>query len=345
MSCAPSRRIRERAASFNANCACAASRRSASVGSLALSAGSHPSPAAVFASASSTSANDAGQMVPLFPSASDALGRQGFARVINHSDGAGEVTIEAFDDGGASYGPLTLSIDAGETVHFNSVDLETGNAGKGLSGSTGPGEGDWRLELDSGLDIEVLSYIRTGDGFLTAMHDTAPKGDDGHRVAIFNPGSNTNQQSLLRLVNRQDADASVTITGTDDKGTSPGDGATVAIPALRSATYTAAELESGNAEGLTGSIGDGSGKWRLTVESEQDIDAMSLLSSPTGHLTNLSTAPGNETDGKHSVPLFPSASDANGRQGFLRVVNHCDEAGEVTIGAFDDTDREYEFFG
>ena len=313
-----------------------------SVGSLALSAGSHPSPAAVFASASSTSANDAGQMVPLFPSASDALGRQGFARVINHSDGAGEVTIEAFDDGGASYGPLTLSIDAGETVHFNSVDLETGNAGKGLSGSTGPGEGDWRLELDSGLDIEVLSYIRTGDGFLTAMHDTAPEGADGHRVAIFNPGSSTNQQSLLRLVNRGDADASVNITGTDDKGRSPGEGATAVLAAHSSVTYTAAELESGNAEGLTGSIGDGSGKWRLTARSEQDIIAMSLLSSPTGHLTNLSTAPDNETDGEHSVPLFPSASDANGRQGFVRVVNHADEAGEVTIAAFDDTDREYE---
>ena len=310
---------------------------------LAMSASSHPSPATtVFASASSSSVAEPGHMVPLFPSASDPLGRQGFARVINHGDEAGEVTINAYDDQGTSHGPLTLTIDAGETIHFNSADLENGNAGKGLSGSTGPGEGDWRLELDSGLDIEVLSYIRTGDGFLTAMHDTAPEGDDGHRVAIFNPGSNTNQESLLRLVNRGDADASVNITGTDDKGMSPGDGATVALPAHSSVTYTAAELESGNAEGLTGSIGDGSGKWRLTVRSEQDIVAMSLLSSPTGHLTNLSTAPDNETDGKHSVPLFPSASDANGRQGFLRVVNHADEADVVTIGAFDDTDREYE---
>ena len=137
----------------------------------------------------------------------------------------------------------------------------------------------------------MLSYIRTGDGFLTAMHDTAPIKEERHRVAIFNPGSNTNQQSLLRLVNRQDTDASVTITGTDDKGRSLGEGATAVLAAHSSVTYTAAELESGNAEGLTGSIGDGSGKWRLTVQSGQEIVAMSLLSSPTGHLTNLSTAP------------------------------------------------------
>ena len=199
-------------------------------------------------------------MVPLFPSASDVLGRQGFARVINHGDEAGEVTVNAYDDQGTSHGPLTLTIGVGETVHFNSADLENGNAAKGLVGSTGPGEGAWRLELESGLDIEVLSYIRTGDGFLTAMHDTAPEGADGHRVAIFNPGSNTNQQSLLRLVNRGDAEASVTITGTDDKGSSPGGGATAVLAAHSSVTYTAAELESGNANGLTGSIGDGSGK-------------------------------------------------------------------------------------
>ena len=59
-------------------------------------------------------------------------------------------------------------------AHFNSNDLEQGNVGKGLTGSTGAGEGDWRLELSSDADIEVLSYIRTTDGFLTAMHDVAP---------------------------------------------------------------------------------------------------------------------------------------------------------------------------
>ena len=292
--------------------------------------------------ASASSSTGSARMVPLFPSASDALGRQGFARVINHSEEAGEVEIEAFDDEGMSYGPLTLAIDAGETVHFNSNDLEEGNANKGLTGSTGPGQGDWRLDVSSALDIEVLSYIRTSDGFLTAMHDTVPVVDGGSEAAIFNPGSNQNQESLLRLVNPGDAEAVVTITAIDDRGASPGAGVTVTLPAGSSATYTAAELESGGAAGLEGSIGDGAGKWRLLIESERDIVAMSLLSSPTGHLTNLSTAPQNEEDGAHAVPLFPSASDAQGRQGFLRVMNRSDEGGEVAITAFDDTDREYE---
>ena len=147
-----------------------------------------------------SSAMEGSQHVYLFPSASEPL-REGFVRVINHSAEAGEVTIDPVDDSGRQFDTITLSIDANETVHFNSEDLETGNPGKGLSGNTGSGQGDWRLVFSSALDIEVLSYIRTEDGFLTAMHDMAPGDGNIHRVAIFNPGSNRNQVSRLRLIN------------------------------------------------------------------------------------------------------------------------------------------------
>ena len=154
--------------------------------------------------ATGSNSDTTSHLVPLFPAESDAA-LQGFVRVINHSGDSGEVQIEAIDDTGVSYGPLTLSIDGDATVHFNSDDLESGNAGKGLTGSTGTGEGDWRLVLTSGLDVEVLSYIRTTDGFLTAMHDLAPESEEGvHRIAIFNPGSNTAQVSRLRLINPGD---------------------------------------------------------------------------------------------------------------------------------------------
>ena len=226
--------------------------------------------------------------VPLVPAASDAV-RQGFVRVVNHGDRGGEVRIDAIDDSGVGYGPLTLSLDANQTVHFNSDDLEDGNAGKGLTGSTGAGFGDWRLRLTSDLDIEVMAYVRTTDGFLTAMHDVAPAAGTQHRIATFNPGSNVNQVSRLRLVNPGTGDAEVTITGIDGDGGSPGEGVTFSIPAGASRTYTAAELESGFA-GAEGSLGDGAGKWQLAVESVEPLVAMSLLESSTGHLTNLSTA-------------------------------------------------------
>ena len=281
-----------------------------------------------------------GHAVPLFISAADPM-RTGFVRIVNHSTRAGDVSIEAYDDEGQRFGPVVLSIGADEAVHVNSADLENGNPGKGLAGSTGPGEGDWRLVLTSGLDIEVLSYIRTMDGFLTAMHDTAPDDGGRHDVAFFNPGSNLDQESLLRLSNPGATSADVSVTGIDDAGRSPGTGVSVSIPAGKSRTYTAAELETGTDVGLDGSLGDGAGKWRLTVESAQEVVAMSLLSSRTGHLTNMSTVPGTDTD-THRVPLFPAASDPNGRQGFVRLINRSGTAGSVSIRAFDDTDRTYE---
>ena len=224
----------------------------------------------------------------LFPAASDPL-RQGFVRVINRSAEAGAVRVEAIDDAGTRRGPVTLSIAANETVHFNSDDLEQGNAGKGLPGGLGSGEGDRRLELDSQLDFEVLSYIRTEDGFLTAMHDVAPVTKNGHRVVTFNPGSNPNQKSHLRLVNFGSAEAQVVVTGIDDTGASPGTEVRITVPAGAAGTVTAAELETGT-DAFEGALGNGSGKWRLRVESDQPIRVMSLLDGPKGHLTNLSTA-------------------------------------------------------
>ena len=235
-----------------------------------------------------TAASDAS--VYLFPSAFETT-REGFVRAINRSAEAGEIEILAVDDTGEFRPAVRLAIGAGSTVHFNSNDLEHGNVRKGLSGGIGTGEGEWRLRITSDLDIEVLSYIRTEDGFLTAMHDIVRFDGNRAEVPVFNPGSNTNQRSLLRLVNPDTGTANVTITGVDDNGDSPAGEVQVSIPPGNVRTIWAADLESG-ADGFQGSLGDGKGKWRLVVTSDRPVVAMNLLESPTGHLTNLSTTPG-----------------------------------------------------
>ena len=255
--------------------------------------------------------------LPLVVSADNST-VQGFVRIINRSARAGTVRIHAVDDAGRRFGTVSLAIAAHATVHFNSGDLENGNPGKGLSRGLGDGSGDWRLELDTSLDIEPLAYIRTSDGFLTSIHDVVPgelvPGSEGlgsdddsvqHNVRFFNPASNRNQISRLRVINTAGVDNTVVIRGVDDRGR-PGEGEVrFTLPPYGARTVSAQALEEGAASATIpsvrpqhGRLGDGAGKWQLFVSSEaaagtpyrgRPLQVMSLLfSRPSGNLANLS---------------------------------------------------------
>lgn len=277
--------------------------------------------------------------VPLLAAADDPQ-HQGFVRVVNRSDTAGEVVVEAIDDAGQSRGTITLALDPLETLHFNSDDLEGGNDNKGIAQGVGAGEGDWRLALTSALDITVYAYMRTTEGFLTSMHDLVPVGGQGYLIPTFNPASNMRQASRLRLVNLGEETTTVTIDGVDDDGASPGGTVALSLAAGAAHTVTAQALESG--EDLDGALGDGRGKWRLTVQAGQPLTVMSLLASDdTGNLTNLSSRPGpRRLGGTHHVP-FVVAADAPTGEGFVRVVNRSDAPGEVRLVAIDDAGMRY----
>ena len=267
---------------------------------------------------------------PLFLNAAQKDVRQGFVRVTNRSSTGGEVAIHAVDEDGRRPGPVTLSLARGQTRHFNSTDLQTGNAEKGLSAGIGAGEGDWRLAFATTLNVEVLTYMRARTGFLTALHDTAHPPGRRHEVVFFNPASNMNQVSRLRVVNAGEAAANVTLTGRDDDGTAaPGGAVTFQVPAAGVVTLTAADLENGSHAAATGALGDGDGKWRLDVEADQNVQVLSLLYSPDGSIANLSRAAAGD-----GVPFFPAAGGV--AQGFARIVNRSAEDGQVTIHAIDD---------
>ena len=281
-------------------------------------------------------------VAPLVPNGTDPV-RQGFVRVVNHGAEGAEARIAATDDAGVRRRGLTLALGRGAAAHFNSADLETGNADKGLAGASGRGAGDWRLEVESAADLSVASYIRTVDGFLTPMRNVMPTEPGVWDVAIFNPASNVEQVSSLRIANLGGERAEVAITGVDDQGRSPGSTVRIGIPGGATRTLTGPELESGSGDGR-GRLGDGDGKWRLRVESESTLEVTNLLRSPEGHLTDLSTLPDAllGQGGVHTVPLLPSASDGKGRQGFVRVLNRTARDGEVEIAAFDDAGRAYQ---
>ena len=275
---------------------------------------------------------------PLFPENSSGSGKEGFVRIANHSFEDGTVRIVAFAEDGRDFGPVTVATLAGQTIHLTSDDLARGNPAMGVSGALGSGWGNGRLELTSELEIMVLSYIRHQDGFLTAMHDAVPREGNAYWVPTFNPSSESNQASRLRLINAGKDHATVRIRGFDDRGVSSSQ-VTVSVPAGATREFTAAELESGSS--TTGALGAGAGKWRLVLESEDDLSVANLMESPAGHVANLSTAPSPGRNGEFAVPLFPGASDPRGRRGLLRIINHSARDGEVRIAAYDDNGRRH----
>ena len=239
--------------------------------------------------------------IPLFPSASGGV-RDGLLRIINHSESAGDVLIRAVDDSGRSFGPVEFVLNGQASVQFNSEDLEQGNPGKGLPLGVGDGQGDWRLELVSEMPIEALAYVRTADGFVTNVQDVSYDNGD---VPMFSAGNDTSERSSLRLVNTLDRSVDITIDGIDDRGQpSPGGVVRLTLTAGEARTLSARQLETGD-EGLLGKLGDGSGRWRLSVSTPQGVMIMSLLESSTGYLSNVS-------GGAHAEPLRRSDADGDG---------------------------------
>ena len=231
-------------------------------------------------------------MLPAVPGA-DTAGVQGFIRLMNFSSNESTVEIHAIDDEGRVRGPLTITIPPLHSAHFNSHDLEHGNPDKRLDGSTGNGTGMWRLGLNlSDQSVLPLAYIRTNDGFVTSMHQTAesrelPNGATRHFVPIFNPASNTTARSILRVINLSNEPADVQIFGFDNVAARSQDDIRLVLGAHRAIQITAAELERGSSS-FSGSFGDGTGKWEIYVDSTQPLTVMSLMQTGSGHLTNLS---------------------------------------------------------
>ncbi len=245
-------------------------------------------------------------LVPLFLAASEYAdaGREGVVRIANRSNRSGKVGITAVDDEGATArdvdgnaANLTLDIKAYETRGFNSRDFEAVDAFKGLSGAVRllPGTGHWRLRLESNLDIEVAAYIRTRHGLLASVHDMVIFEDrtNAYPVHSFNPASNTNQRSRLRLING-DANRflNVTINGFDDAGIAGDSSVALRLAPGAARSLDANELETGG-DDISGRLGDGWGKWRLFIEADGNLTVLNLLESANGGITNLSSAGGN----------------------------------------------------
>jgi len=273
--------------------------------------------------------------------------QQGFIRVVNPSAESGMVFVSAIDDAGVSApgGELEFELGPFESLNFNSVDYTLGNLSKGMVGALGEGVGAWHFTVRSTLNVGVMGLIRTPDGFVTNLSHSAPRdamdASADRMMFTVNPGSNQTQQSMLRLVNNDAAEAVVVLSGIDDSGVRGRDTVYVILPPNTATEVLPSDLEQSNPSAGVfsnfGGFGPGVGHWQVTVseQAESNVDAQSLMLVPGGFLTNLSgTAP---RTSQHQLDVWIVNPGSNTDQrSVLRVVNRSDSAGSVLIEATDD---------
>ena len=127
----------------------------------------------------------------------------GFVRVENRFDESGSVEITAIDDARERFGPVSLEIDAGEVAAFTSRHLEEGSAERGLSAGVGDGEGHWRLELDTDLEIAAQAYARNPEDYVSRIDATVAgtyeAGMHHYEGGVLQPGKQCREAQRLAL--------------------------------------------------------------------------------------------------------------------------------------------------
>ena len=217
--------------------------------------------------------------LPLLTPASNAA-QVGVVRIISRSDRDGDVSIHAIDDTGERYGPAVFELGTRQTEQFNASQLEA---------VIGVGEGNWRVELSTTLDIKALAFIRFYDGYLTPVHDVVPEDlEQGHyHVKKFFPAKHKHH-SFLRLINPTGALLDVTVVAVTDNGAPVAGAIHLTLPAGAARRLSAMQIEQGDDdfEGL----GDAEEGWQLFITADKPLWVMNLMQDPSGRLANLSTS-------------------------------------------------------
>ena len=219
--------------------------------------------------------------------------RSGFVRIVNQTASAGMVRVTAVDDMGNAANPFDLAIAENGAIHFNAGDLADGNMGKGVPALGRPVQGDWRLNVETELDVRVLSYVRANDGYLAPLHDLMERETNDRRkrlvAPIFMPPGGDAGTSLLRLVNTGEDAAQVNAVVFTDQ---PSNGLSLIFANFELAAGEARTLSALDLNNMAERPLEGDNYWYLKIEAGPSVLGMNLLESNSGHLANLSTMGG-----------------------------------------------------
>ena len=140
------------------------------------------------------------------------------------------------------------------------------------------------------------------------------------------------REGLVRITNTSDRHGTVTIHAIDDSGERFGP-VTLPVGPKVTVQFFSMNLEHGG-RGLSAGVGDGTGLWRLELETDLDIEPLAYVRTPDKFLTSVHDVV-QGVSMRWEVPYFNSA-DAVDKQSLLRVINVSGADAEVQVEGYDD---------
>ena len=228
--------------------------------------------------------------LPLLSPASWYPAVRGIVRVVNSSEHQGYVSAYMIDDAGTRFGPVETQLGPWQASQFSSADLED---------IVGTGEGFWRLEISTNLDIRAQAFMRFVDNNLAPMHDVIPiysktESHYWYHANKFFPAKHATHVSWLRLINPTASSLRVDMVSAPDRGGDyssfdRGRSVWIRLRPHESRWLSSEHFEEGK-PGLGGSLGALTQGHHLFIRSRKPLWAMNLMRNPTGRFFNLSTA-------------------------------------------------------
>ena len=180
-------------------------------------------------------------------------------------------------------------------------------------------------------------------GFLTLLAQPV-RAESLYRYAlplVLAAFENSQQQSVVRIINRSGVAGNVSIEAIDDTGKHYGP-VDLSIEANQTIQFTSDELELGNAlNGLPVGVGNGSGHWRLDLQTDLDIQPLVYFRGMDGFLTNIQAVVPQQivsqvaTRRIYHVPSFNPGSDAT-NVSMLRLINPGRRTAHIQIAGLDE---------
>ena len=159
-----------------------------------------------------------------------------------------------------------------------------------------------------------------------------------HTLPFVTPASNTSQRTLVRIVNRSNRGAVVTIHAIDDTGERRGP-VRAWIGARQTRHINSQQLEGGG--GLVGGrgVGNGTGNWRLELETTLDIAPLAYIWGPGGVITTMHDTVRSEAMRHHVLTFNKAPASLTQSRALLRLTNPTDDRAAVAITGRDDAGR------